>query len=278
MSAAPTAQDATAPLDIDPQVHVEFLLQLGDDALILGHRLSEWCGKAPVLEEDIALANTALDLIGHAQMWLGYAAELEGAGRSADRLAFFRDPYDFRCCLLVQQPNGDFGQTIMRQFLFDTYHLALLRMLATGKGLVAHRSFPSADPRIAEIAAKAEKEVTYQQERSADLVIRLGDGSEESHRRMQATLDALWPFTRELTDRDPVRVAAAEARLIGDPGGLTPIWEHEVTKVLKAATLTPPDLSHFQSGGRDGRRHTEHLGHLLAVMQSLPRSHPDATW
>lgn len=225
----------------------EFLCQMGDNALILGHRLSEWCGKGPVLEEDIALANTALDLIGHAQMWLGYAGEVEGQGRDADRLAYFRDAYDFRCCLLVQQPNGDFGQTMMRQFLFDTYHLDHLQTLTQHP-----------DHRIAEIAAKAVKEVTYHQERSADLVIRLGDGSDESHRRMQDALDALWPFTGEL------------------PGD----WITTARTTLAEATLSPPDLGPHgvQKGGITGTRHSEHLGHLLAVMQSLPRSHPDATW
>ena len=259
-------------------VRFEFLLRLGDNALILGHRLSEWCGHGPALEEDIALANTALDLIGHAQMWLSYAGEVEGEGRDADRLAFHRDAYDFRCSLLVQQPNGDFAHTLMRQFLFDTYHLAVLRMLSNGTGGGDHRAQPSKDIRIAEIAAKAEREATYHQERSADLVIRLGDGSDESHRRMQAALDAMWPYTQELIVPDAIDKAAADQWLIADPGGLAPIVEGEVQKVLAEATLTAPDLPHFQSGGKTGRIHTEHLGHLLAVMQTLPRSHPDAAW
>ncbi|MEJ6393573.1 1,2-phenylacetyl-CoA epoxidase subunit PaaC [Gymnodinialimonas sp. 2305UL16-5] len=257
----------------------EFLCRMGDNTLVLGHRLSEWCGKAPVLEEDIALANTALDLIGQTQMWLTYAGEVEGKGRDADRLAYFRDPYDFRCCLLVQQPNGDFGYTMMRQFLFDCYHLCLLDMLATGKGAGApHRANPSSDQRIAEIAAKAVKEVTYQQERSADLVIRLGDGTEESHIRMQRALDALWPLTRDMAALDQVDHAMAEADVIADPGALASLWEYMARNVLAEATLIPPDVSHFQKGGKTGQMHSEHLGHLLAVMQSLPRSHPNASW
>ncbi|MEM9320577.1 MAG: 1,2-phenylacetyl-CoA epoxidase subunit PaaC [Pseudomonadota bacterium] len=230
---------------------------MGDSALILGHRLSEWCGHGPALEEDIALANTALDLIGQARMWLTVAGRVEGSGRSADDLAFHRDAMDFRNLLIVERPNGDFGHTLMRQFLFDCHHLATLRALS------------DAAPEIAEIAAKALKEVTYHQERSADLVLRLGDGSEESHRRMQAALDALWPYTGELRDPMP------EMHDLADTGA---DWAMMVGPVLSQATLSPPDLAHFQTGGRTGRMHSEHLGHLLAVMQSLPRAHPDATW
>ena len=188
----------------------DFALQMGDNALILGHRLSEWCGHAPVLEEDIALANTALDLIGHARMWLGYAGEVEGAGRTADDLAYHRDAGAFRNALLVEQPNGDFGQTLMRQFLFDCAHLTLLEGLSD-----------TADPQVSQIAAKAGKEVHYHLERSADLVIRLGDGSEESHRRMQAALDALWPFVAELTTPSD-----AERALLADPEGFASAWDN----------------------------------------------------
>ena len=230
---------------------LETLLQLGDNALILGHRLSEWCGHGPALEEDIALANTALDLIGHARMWLGYAGEVEGRGRSADDLAFHRDAQAFRNLLLVEQPNGDFAKTILRQFLFDSFHLAQL-----------HELTQSSDPRVRDIAAKALKEVTYHQERSADLVIRLGDGSAESHRRMQAALDHHWRFVWEMT---------------GDTD-LTPAWDARVLPVLQTATLTVPADRPRVSGGKSGQMHSEHLGHLLAVMQVLPRSYPDATW
>ena len=229
----------------------ETLLQLGDNALILGHRLSEWCGHGPALEEDIALTNTALDLIGHARMWLGYAGEVEGQGRSADDLAFHRDAPAFRNLLLVEQPNGDFAHTLMRQFLFDGFHLTQLEQLAQ-----------ASDPRICDIAAKALKEVTYHQERSADLVIRLGDGSSESHRRMQAALDHHWRFVWEM---------------VGDTD-LTAAWDARVLPVLQTATLTVPADRPRLSGGKSGQMHSEHLGHLLAVMQSLPRSYPDARW
>ena len=159
----------------------EFLQRMGDNALILGHRVSEWCGHSPALEEDIALSNTALDLIGQTQLWLGLAGEVEGKGRSADDLAYLRDALDFRNVLIVERPNGDFGKTLMRQFLFDAWHYQQLKAL---KG--------SSDRRIAEIAEKAFKEVSYHLERSGDLVIRLGDGTAESHRRMQEALDDLW--------------------------------------------------------------------------------------
>ena len=165
----------------------EFLLRQGDNTLILSHRISEWCGHAPIIEEDIALANIALDLLGQTQMWLGLAAEVEGAGRSADDLAMLRDAWDFRNSILLERPNGDFGQTMMRQFLFDAYHVELLSKLVS-----------SADERIAAIAAKSLKEVEYHVERSASTVIALGDGSEESHARMQAALDDQWTFAGEL--------------------------------------------------------------------------------
>ena len=209
------------------------------------------CGHGPALEEDIALANTALDLIGHARMWLAYAGEVEGRGRSADDLAFHRDAQAFRNLLLVEQPNGDFALTILRQFLFDSFHLTQLDQLTQ-----------SSDPRVRDIAAKARKEVTYHQERSADLVIRLGDGSAESHRRMQAALDHLWRFVWEMT---------------GDTD-LTPAWDARVLPVLETATLAVPTDRPRLSGGKNGQMHSEHLGHLLAVMQVLPRSYPDATW
>ncbi|WP_295448126.1 1,2-phenylacetyl-CoA epoxidase subunit PaaC, partial [uncultured Pseudophaeobacter sp.] len=179
---------------------------MGDNALVLGHRVSEWCGVAPVIEEDIALANTALDLIGQATLWLNYAAEVEGKGRSADDLAMGRDVWDFRNLLLVEQPNGDFGQTIMRQFLFDAWHVGCLGVLEQ-----------SNDRRIAEIAGKAVKEATYHLERSSDTVIGLGDGTDESHRRMQAALDLLWPYAGEAFAPDAVDAVLLEAGIAPDP-------------------------------------------------------------
>lgn len=242
------------------------LTRLGDNTLILGHRVSEWCGHAPVLEEDIALANMALDLIGQTQLWLGLAAAVEGAGRDADALAFRRDVWDFRNLLLVERPNGDFGQTLMRQFLFDAWHQP---MLAALEG--------SSDPRIAEIAAKAGKEVAYHVERSADLVIRLGDGTEESHRRMQAALNALWPYAGEMFLGDEVDARLAEAGVVPAPESLRAPWEATVSAVLAEATLARPAGTFAHKGGKQGR-HSEHLGHLLTQMQWLQRAYPDARW
>ncbi len=252
----------TAPAD----ALFEFLLRMGDNTLILGHRVSEWCGHAPVLEEDIALANTALDLIGQTQMWLGLAAEVEGRGRDADALAFLRDAWDFRNLLLVERPNGDFGQTLMRQFLFDAWHAPMLTALEG-----------SADPRIGEIAAKAGREVAYHLERSADLVIRLGDGTEESHARMQTALDRLWPWTGEAFIPDATDAAMAGAGLAPAPDSLRAAWDATLDTVLSEATLTRPEDDFAHRGGRQGR-HTEHLGHLLSTMQWLQRAYPGAQW
>ena len=243
------------------------LLRLGDNTLVLGHRISEWCGKAPVLEEDIALANTALDLIGQTQMWLGYAAEVEGKGRSADDLAFLRDVWDFRNILLVERPNLDFGHTMMRQFLFDAHHRAQLAGLAA-----------STDPRIAEIAAKAVKEATYHLERSAETVIALGDGTQISHDKMQTALDLIWPYVGEMFASDAMDAEMAAAGVIPDPATLQDAWLKTVTATLAEATLTVPDSTFAHKGGRTGAQHTEHLGHMLTQMQWLQRAYPDATW
>lgn len=245
----------------------ETLLRLGDNTLVLGHRVSEWCGKATVLEEDIALANTALDLIGQTQMWLGYAAEVEGKGRSADDLAMLRDVWDFRNVLMVERPNLDFGHTMMRQFLFDAYHRALL------SGLSA-----SSDPRVAEIAAKAVKEATYHLDRSAETVIALGDGTDVSHDKMQTALDLLWPYAGEMFHSDESDAAMVAAGVIPDPEALRPVWKETVQATMAEATLTLPDSTFAHKGGRTGRQHTEHLGHMLTQMQWLQRAYPDATW
>lgn len=238
---------------------LQFLLRMGDNSLVLGHRVSEWCGVAPVLEEDIALANTALDLIGQTQLWLGLAAECEDKGRDADALAFRRDVWDFRNLLLVEQPNRDFGHTMMRQFLFDAWHSLVL---------VALKSSDNSE--IAAIAEKSLKEVTYHLERSSDTVIALGDGTEESHMRMQASLDRLWPYVGEmfLTDEhDLIDVAA-----------LRPAFDELTNDVLGTATLSIPTDNFTHKGGKTGARHTEHLGHMIATMQFLPRAYPDAKW
>ena len=244
----------------------EFCLRMGDNSLVLGHRVSEWCGHAPVLEEDIALANTALDLIGQTQLWLGYAAEIEGKGRTADHLAYRRDASAFRNVLLVERPNGDFGRTLMRQFLFDAWHHPMLKALSS-----------SSDARIAEIAAKAEREAAYHLERSGDLVIRLGDGTDESHRRMQAALEEHWTYAGEFFAADAVDEAMAEAGTAPHPSDMKPSWDRIVSEVLDEATLSAPSNDFVHKGGKTGR-HTEHLGHMLAEMQFLQRAYPDAVW
>ncbi|HGG04024.1 MAG TPA: phenylacetate-CoA oxygenase subunit PaaI [Aliiroseovarius sp.] len=245
----------------------QFLLRMGDNTLVLGHRVSEWCGHAPVLEEDIALANTALDLIGQTQMWLGLAGEVEGKGRSADDLAFLRDVWDFRNLLLVELPNGDFGRTLMRQFLYDVWSSLMLEAL---KG--------SSDARVAAIAEKAAKEVAYHLERSRLTVIGLGDGTDESHARTQAALDMLWPYVGEMFESDAVDAALVKAGIAPDPAGLRAAFETFVAATMEAATLTLPEAKYAQSGGRNGRMHTEYLGHLLTSMQWLQRAYPGATW
>ena len=251
----------------DQAAYFEFLCRMGDNTLVLGHRVSEWCGHAPVLEEDIALANTALDLIGQTQMWLGLAAEVEGASRSADDLAMLRDVWDFRNCLLVEQPNGDYGQTMVRQYLFDVWHLAMLTELTT-----------SSEPRVAEIAAKAIKEVQYHVERSADTVISLGDGTAESHQRMQNALDLLWPYVGEMFVPDAVDMAMAQAGIAPDLTKLRATFDAQLTDVMGQATLTIPDSDFAHKGGKSGKQHSEHLGHMITQMQWLQRAYPGASW
>lgn len=249
------------------EAYFEFLCRVGDNTLVLGHRVSEWCGHSPVLEEDIALANTALDLIGQTQMWLGLAGEIEGKGRSADDLAMLRDAWDFRNVLLAEQPNGDFGQTMMRQFLFDAWHLVLLKALQM-----------STEPRVAEIAAKAVKEVQYHVERSGDTVIGLGDGTSESHHRMQKALNLLWPYVGELFAADAVDDAMARAGIAPDLQELRTEYDAYVKSVLNDATLAIPEAQFAHKGGKSGFQHTEHLGHLLTQMQWLQRAYPGAAW
>ncbi|MFD0917382.1 1,2-phenylacetyl-CoA epoxidase subunit PaaC [Pseudahrensia aquimaris] len=240
---------------------------MGDNTLILGHRISEWCGKAPVLEEDIALANTALDLIGQTQNWLGYAAEIEGKDRDADDLAFLRDFWDFRNLLMLEQPNRDFGHTMMRQFLFDAYQVPMLKALEG-----------SSDERIAAIAAKSGKEAAYHLERSSETVIALGDGTETSHEKMQAALDRLWPFTGEMFADDAIDEAVVAEKIAPLPSSLREAWSGTIAGVMGEATLGVPDTIFAHSGGRTGKQHTEHLGHLLSSMQWLQRAYPGATW
>ena len=252
----------------------QYLLRLGDTDLILAQRLGEWIGHGPVLEEDIALANVGLDLLGQARLWLGYAGEVEarvgGKGRSEDELAFLRDGGAFRNLQLAEQPNGDYAVTTARQFYFDHAHALLLRGLASSR-----------DERIAAIAVKAEKEVRYHVERSSDWVVRLGDGTEESHGRMQRALDDLWPYTGEMFQGDGIDAALAAEGIAPDPATFREAWLAKVREVLAEATLTLPAGEWMHGGrGRGGKQgvHTEHLGHLLAEMQFLQRAYPGAQW
>lgn len=251
--------------EVDKAV-VEFLLRMGDNTLVLGHRISEWCGHSPVLEEDIALANQALDLIGQTQLWLELAGALENKGRSADQLAFLRDAWDFRNVLLVEKDNGDFGNTMMRQFLFDAWHIEMLKAL-----------LKSSNSQIAEIAAKAVKEVAYHLEKSADIVIRLGDGTELSHQRMQHALDNLWSYTGELFVDDDYDEIVNSVGIAPLPSSLKHKWDQTINSVLRDATLALPQTSYVHKGGKKGR-HTEFLGHMLAEMQFLQRAYPGSTW
>lgn len=245
----------------------ELLLRLGDSALILSQRLTEWCGKGPALEEDMALANVSLDLIGQARLWLSYAAEVEGQGRDDDQLAFLRDAHEFRNLLLVEQPNGSYADTLVRQFFFDTWYQLTLEALTR-----------SADGRIADIAEKALKEVRYHLRRSGDLIVRLGDGSDESHRRVQSAIDDLWMYTGEMFSSDEVDEVMAAQGVATDPASLRDLWLSHVRQVLADATLTMPSADAWmQSGGKQGR-HGEAMGFLLAEMQFLQRAYPAAQW
>ena len=248
----------------------QYLLRLGDSPLILAQRLGEWVGHGPVLEEDIAQTNVGLDLLGQARLWLSYAGEVEARyappGRDEDALAFLRDAGQFRNLLIVEQPNGSFADTTARQFLFDSWHLLLLRALAD-----------STDPRIAAIAAKGAKEVAYHAERSGDWVIRLGDGTDESHARMQRGIDDLWMYTGELVTSDAVEQELVDAGIAVDLRALAEPWRQHVDAVLAEATLDSPADTFMQQGGKRGV-HTEHLGHLIAEMQVLQRAYPGARW
>jgi ring-1,2-phenylacetyl-CoA epoxidase subunit PaaC len=242
-------------------------LRLADTALVLGHRLSEWTGQAPVLEEELALANAALDLIGQARSLYAHAAALEGKGRTEDDLAYLRDAPEYRNWLIVEQPNGDFARTMLRQLLVS----ALLHPYWR-----AHAA--SRDATLAAIAAKAEKEAAYHLRHAAEWTIRLGDGTEESHRRMLDALDELWPYTGEMFETDAADAALIADGLAPDPAALRPDFDATLARVFEEATLPlPAPGAWMQSGGRRGV-HSEHLGHLLAVMQHLPRSYPGAVW
>ncbi len=250
-----------APVDPLEDGYYDYLLRLGDDSLILGQRLSEWCGHAPSVEVDLSIANIALDLIGQATHILVKANNGDG-----DELAFKRDVLDFRNCWLVEQPNGDFGRTMARQLLFSTYQHILYRELSE-----------SPDPFLRAIAQKAVKEVAYHRELAADWVIRLGDGTEESARRMADGIEWCWRFVPELFEVDAVLEELIAFQTVPDPRSFQREYQASIADVLAAAKLDVPADQRPILGGRRGH-HSEHLGHLLAVMQYLPRTYPGAVW
>ena len=265
---APTAPTAAAPAGpVDRLALSRYLIGLGDDALILSHRLAEWITRAPQLEEDMALANISLDLLGQARTLLGYAGELEGRGRDEDDLAFLRSEREYRNLQIVEIDNGDFAVTIARQLIFSAYQFELYTALDA-----------AADETVGGLAAKAVKEVAYHRDHATQWTLRLGDGTAQSHRRMQAALDATWPYVEEIFD--PTDIAGELAALPGvavDPSTLRAGWTAFVRPVLVEATLAEPAPHRRTRGGRQGL-HTERLGHLLAEMQSLHRAHPGASW
>ncbi|MDP3710942.1 MAG: 1,2-phenylacetyl-CoA epoxidase subunit PaaC [Mycobacteriales bacterium] len=257
---------SSATPGLAPDVAAESVLRLGDTCLVLAQRLSAWCGHGPALEEDIALANIALDLLGQARGLLTRAGELEGVGRDEDRLAYLRDAPDFRNLLLAEQPHGDFAHTIVRHLLWDCFAVELWPALAR-----------SSDEVLAGVAGKAAKESAYHLRHTSGWLVRLGDGTEESRRRVLDALDALWPYAGEAMLDDDVDRQAAEAGLVPLPSSIEPAWRKRVADVLVEATLpVPPDVW-WQRGGKQGQ-HSEHLSYLLGEMQVLHRSDPDAQW
>jgi ring-1,2-phenylacetyl-CoA epoxidase subunit PaaC len=243
-----------------------YTLRIADDSLILGQRLSEWCGHGPILEEDIALTNIALDLIGQATTLFEYAANVQNEGKTADDLAFLRYEHDYKNALLVEQPNGDFGQTMVRQWLFDTFRVLFYDALQH-----------SSDTQLAAIAEKSLKETKYHCKHSSEWIIRLGDGTDESHTRTQAALDQLWRYSEELFFMDETDQAMIEAKVGVDLATLRPLWMDRIQEVVREATLTIPTNNWKQQGGRLGK-HTEHLGFLLADLQYMQRAYPGMEW
>jgi ring-1,2-phenylacetyl-CoA epoxidase subunit PaaC len=257
---------AVAPPKIDSDALFRYVLRLGDLSLVLGQRLGEWVGHAPALEEDLGLANIALDLIGQARLLLTYAGEIEGRGRDEDKLAYLREQGAYFNAILAEQPNGDFGQTIVRQVLIDAFQLELYERLAASR-----------DERLAAIAAKSVKEVRYHLRYSSDWLVRLGDGTAESHARVQSALDLLWPYTVELFAADDLDTLMAESGLGPELSAVHAAWSARIDSILNEATLKQPaDRPHAWHGKRG--QHSEHLGYILAEMQYLQRTYPDARW
>ena len=245
---------------------LRYVLRLADDALITGQRLAEWCSKGPVLEQDIALSNMALDHIGRARLLYKYAADLVGDGKTEDDFAYLRDTHEFQNFLIVEQPNGHWGDTVAKLMCLDTYNFYLFDGLTK-----------SADAQLSAIAQKAIKEITYHAQWSAEWVIRLGDGTEESHQKVQESLEEIWQWTGELFEVDQVERMMAEAGIGVNPESIKDAWNSKVNQVLDIATLQRPADCWMQTGGRKGV-HSEHLGYMLAEMQVLPRAYPDAKW
>ncbi|MGH8176556.1 MAG: 1,2-phenylacetyl-CoA epoxidase subunit PaaC [Steroidobacter sp.] len=263
MTAARSATQAQAAPD---ELRYRYALHLGDTSLILAQRLGEWVGHAPALEEDLALANISLDLLGQARYLLSFAAELEGRGRTEDDLAFLRDPADFANLNLVEQPNIDFGHTIVRQFLIDAWQLELFERLQF-----------SAETKFAELAAKALKETRYHYRFSSGWIVRLGDGTQESHRRVETALNASWRFTHELFAPSDIDQQAAALGIAPDLATLRPSWSDRIDQVLREATLArPADIAYVWHGKRG--QHSDHLSRLLAEMQYMQRAYPGVQW
>ena len=244
----------------------EYLLRLGDSSLIIGHRLSEWCGHGPILEEDIALINIALDFVGNATSLLTYAGQVEGRGRDEDALAFMRGEREYRNLLITEQPNGDYANTIARQFLFDTYMFFLYEELKSSK-----------DETIAAISVKTHKEITYHLRHTSEWMLRLGDGTAESHERLQNGLNDLWMFTSEMFEMDEVDAILIKEGIVPDLSKVKASWEKKVNEVIAEATLQIPTTTFKQKGSKEGK-HSEHLGFLLAEMQYVHRAYPGAKW
>ncbi|MFT5134051.1 MAG: ring-1,2-phenylacetyl-CoA epoxidase subunit PaaC [Gammaproteobacteria bacterium] len=245
---------------------LQYAVRLGDDSLILGHRLSEWCRNGPFLEEDIALTNVALDYIGRTRMFYGYAAELSGGQRTEDDFAYLRDCREYQNLLINELPGGDFAYTMARQVILDVYYYYFLSEL-----------MKSSDAGLAAIAGKAIKETQYHLRRSTDWTMRLGDGTEESHARLQKAFDEIWGYTPEMFEQDELELQLVDLGIAVNTAELKPLWESKITEILTEATIELPDSSWTVRGGRLGI-HTEHLGHLLSELQYMQRSYPGLQW
>jgi ring-1,2-phenylacetyl-CoA epoxidase subunit PaaC len=246
---------------------IQYAIRHGDDRLILGHRISEWCGHGPILEEDLAMTNTALDLIGQTVLWYKYAAELENSGRTEDDIAYLRTEREFYNLLLTEQENDDFAHTMARQFFFDVYDFLFYNELKD-----------SSDSTLSAIAHKSLKETSYHLRHSSEWILRMGDGTEESHRRIKSAINNLWMYTGEMFMSDNLDELLLEHGIAVDLNKIKPLWLENVTKILQEATLQHPDINAFMQYGGRFARHTEYLGYILADMQHIKRMAPEATW